>query len=200
MRIADIGTGTGILLTDLAAKLPKSVQLDEVPEHLIGAYDLVSVRHFAFVLQEHELQSAVKNLFRLLKPGGYLQWIDVDVSSQRIEKARPEINGEPQERIMNLFRGNDTRLSSAWVPSLSSRFSGAGLINVEVDQRNTPHYIGQQLFESGFLAVEALTRNNHLDDDKAREIEDIFRDSARVTRQGSYAGLTRYTVIGQKGL
>ncbi|RAL07150.1 uncharacterized protein BO97DRAFT_464664 [Aspergillus homomorphus CBS 101889] len=226
MRIADVGTGTGIWLTDLAPRLSESVRLDgldisfdacpprewlppnmtlhhwdvkmEVPEYLAGVYDLVSVRHFAFVLQQHELQNALSNLVKLLKPGGYLQWTDVDMTSQRIEKARPDIDGEPQERIMKLFRGNDPRLHSAWVPSLGERFGEVGLTKVEVDQRETPHYIGQRLFESGFLAVEALTRNGRLDERKMQEVQEIFRDSAKVTREGSYAALTRYTVVGQK--
>lgn len=37
-----------------------------VPEHLVGAYDLVNVRFFAIVLRNSEIESVVKNLFRLL--------------------------------------------------------------------------------------------------------------------------------------
>lgn len=38
----------------------------EVPEHLVGVYDVVHVRHFAFVLQEHDLNGALDNLLTLL--------------------------------------------------------------------------------------------------------------------------------------
>jgi SAM-dependent methyltransferase len=93
-RIADIGTGTGIWLTDLADEFPATVQLDgldisfdaapprdwlspnmnlhhwdikaEVPEHLVGVYDVVNVRHFAFVLQQSDLKGVLDNLFKLL--------------------------------------------------------------------------------------------------------------------------------------
>ncbi|KAL3461984.1 S-adenosyl-L-methionine-dependent methyltransferase [Aspergillus heterothallicus] len=226
MRIADVGTGTGIWLTDVSDRLPKSVTLDgldisfdacprkewlppnmtlhqwdiksEVPEHLVGVYDLVSVRHFAFVLQEHELQETVDKLFRLLKPGGYLQWTDIDVSSQGIEKISPDVNAEPQERIMSMFRGGDARLSTSWVPSLDSRFRDAGATNVEVDRKVPPHHLGHWLFETGFLAVEALTRNSAIDEEKSSKIQASLRDSVAATREGSYAGFTRYTVIGQK--
>ena len=83
-----------IWLTDLADKLPSSVRLDgldisldaaplpellprnmnlhlwnikdNVPEHLVGVFDIVHVRYFAFVLQEPDLENVLDNLSKLL--------------------------------------------------------------------------------------------------------------------------------------
>lgn len=88
-------THTGrIWLTDLADEFPATVQLDgldisfdaapprdwlppnmslhhwdikaEVPEHLVGVYDVVNIRHFVFVLQQSDLKGVLDNLFKLL--------------------------------------------------------------------------------------------------------------------------------------
>ncbi|KAI0197572.1 S-adenosyl-L-methionine-dependent methyltransferase [Astrocystis sublimbata] len=113
-RIADIGTGTGIWLSDLATRVPATTQLDgldvsfdaapptsliapnvtfrrwdiksPVPEEMAGKYDLVHVRHFSFVLQDGEMDGVYANLLKLLKPGGYLQWTEPDVATFRVEK------------------------------------------------------------------------------------------------------------------
>jgi hypothetical protein len=58
--------------TPLPEMLPSNMSLHhwdikaDVPEHLIGVYDIVNIRHFAFVLQEPELKGAVYRLHRLL--------------------------------------------------------------------------------------------------------------------------------------
>jgi len=82
-----------IWLADLSARLPKSVRLDDldissnatpptkwlptnmtihhwdvrldVPEHLVGVYDIVHIRNFVFVLQDAEVERIIRNLYKL---------------------------------------------------------------------------------------------------------------------------------------
>ncbi|GAT30326.1 hypothetical protein RIB2604_03303040 [Aspergillus luchuensis] len=226
MRIADVGTGTAIWLTDLASKLPKSVRLDgldvsfdaaplrewlppnvtlhywdvksPVPEHLIGAYDLVNVRFFAIVLRNSEIKNVLKSLFRLLKPGGYLQWTDADMASIRPVKLRPDISDEPLKRLETVLRGNDERLHTSWVPNLGTHFQEAKFVDVDVDRRDPPHYIAHYLFETVILALEVFNRNKDIDEQKVQEIRAISRDAAKAYREGSYLQYTYYRVIGRK--
>lgn len=100
--IADVGTGTGIWLSNLADQLPREARMDgydvdpskfleshqlppnvtlssgnirePFPESLRGQYDLVHVRLLVFALKADEWVSAAVNARRLLKPGGYLLW------------------------------------------------------------------------------------------------------------------------------
>ncbi|PWY89171.1 LaeA-like methyltransferase [Aspergillus heteromorphus CBS 117.55] len=105
--IADIATGTGIWLDDVskclaqtspaqryyhgfdisADQFPKtpgkihfSVQDLTVPfaqEHW-NRYDLVHVRLVIAALEEDEYQLAIANIHAILKPGGYIQWEELD--------------------------------------------------------------------------------------------------------------------------
>jgi hypothetical protein len=172
-----------IWLTDLVDKLPATVQLDgldisfdatpprdwlppnmslhhwditaEVPDHLLGVYDVVHVRHFAFVLRQSNLKTVLDNLLKLLsmpsnfynsccsnrcfiEPGGYLQWTDIDVSSLRVEKTHPDAEVDAQIKLMSLFQENDARLHSSWVPSLSPLLKHGGFTNVESDVKEAP--------------------------------------------------------------
>ncbi|OJI80666.1 hypothetical protein ASPTUDRAFT_78656 [Aspergillus tubingensis CBS 134.48] len=218
MRIADVGTGTAIWLTDLANKLPESVQLDgldvsfdaapcrewlphnvtlqywdiksPVPEHLVGAYDLVNVRYFTIVLRNSEIKDALNNLSRLLKPGGYLQWTDTDMCSIRPVKLRPDISDEPLKRLESVL--------TSWVTDLGTRFQEAKFLDVDVDRRDPPHYIAQSLFDCVMVAVEVSTRNKDLDEQKAQELRGTLRDAAKASREGSYLQYTYYRVIGRK--
>ncbi|KGO45652.1 hypothetical protein PEX1_011060 [Penicillium expansum] len=117
MRIADVGTGTGIWLRDLAAILPITCQLDgfdlsdvmfprknalpenitfhhqnllaPFPDEYLGEYDVVNVRVMLVALSDVEWEPAVRNLMTLLKPGGHLQWIDCP-AHECVLKGEPE--------------------------------------------------------------------------------------------------------------
>ncbi|KAF1914885.1 S-adenosyl-L-methionine-dependent methyltransferase [Ampelomyces quisqualis] len=103
-KIADIGAGSGAWLLDLARSLPNTCQLtgfdltssafptaEKRPSNMsfqvhdmylpfptseIGTYDIVAVRFISSVAAREEWVRAIKNLMTLLKPGGWLQWID----------------------------------------------------------------------------------------------------------------------------
>ncbi|CAK7208650.1 hypothetical protein SEUCBS140593_000244 [Sporothrix eucalyptigena] len=106
VSVADIGTGTGVWLVDLASSLPPTARLDgydfntskfrpvdsrppnvqlleanaiePFPAMLHGQYDLVHVRLLVLALQPPDWKALAANLKTLLRPGGYLVWEDVD--------------------------------------------------------------------------------------------------------------------------
>jgi ubiquinone/menaquinone biosynthesis C-methylase UbiE len=103
-KIADVGAGSGAWLLDVANHLPTTCQLigfdltssafpkvEHRPSNVsfktqdmylpfpaseVGTYDIVAVRFISSVAAREEWARAIKNLMTLLKPGGWLQWID----------------------------------------------------------------------------------------------------------------------------
>ncbi|OTA53847.1 hypothetical protein K449DRAFT_439787 [Hypoxylon sp. EC38] len=104
-RIADIGTGTGKFLLRLQKRYPNAILdgfdispalyppwdtlpwgmtlsvLDAkqpFPEELHNKYDVVHVRMLVAAMLPNDWHVVVGNLFKLLKPGGFLQWAECD--------------------------------------------------------------------------------------------------------------------------
>jgi SAM-dependent methyltransferase len=101
-KVADVGTGTGSWLLDLATHLPPSSRfcgfdidtakypsqqelpenvslefgnaLESFPEQHRGLYDLVHVRLMMYALKKDEWEAMGRNLATLLKPNGWLLW------------------------------------------------------------------------------------------------------------------------------
>ncbi|PIG79501.1 hypothetical protein AARAC_000345 [Aspergillus arachidicola] len=97
-----------IVVKNLSHRLPPSAQLDgfdisfeavppqewlppnmklihwdsktDVLKEAEGKYDVMHLRHFLFVLLAEEIKSTLEKLLKLLKPGGYLQWSEVDMT------------------------------------------------------------------------------------------------------------------------
>ncbi|KAF3926113.1 hypothetical protein ABW21_db0203258 [Orbilia brochopaga] len=63
--------------------------LEPVPESLHERYDVVNLRGLCMVLKTSEWDSVVKNVNRMLKPGGYIVWTDTDPGSGHALPATP---------------------------------------------------------------------------------------------------------------
>ncbi|PYH64780.1 class I SAM-dependent methyltransferase [Aspergillus vadensis CBS 113365] len=113
MKIAEIGTGNGIWLFDLAPSMPSTVQLHgfdisedqyppkhmwprnvklalldafkHVPPTLVGQYDVVHVRMWASNIRDGNTGPLMLHLQQLLKPGGYIQWEEADLIHQLVK-------------------------------------------------------------------------------------------------------------------
>lgn len=113
--------------------------LDPFPEEDLGTYDLVGVRAFAFVLAGEQWQNAVKNLITLLKPGGYLQWIDGDMSDPKLFQTEAGASRagclETNEAWMALTRKTGRRGNECF--GLKNWFVGGGLVEVGEDVFST---------------------------------------------------------------
>ncbi|KAF2726639.1 hypothetical protein EJ04DRAFT_571087 [Polyplosphaeria fusca] len=161
MEVMEVATGTAIWSLDLATKhpdirflatdysldqapppefLPRNVELAEwdlldggVPEEYIGRFDVVHVRLMMCVIKNNDPSSVVEKLVKILKPGGYLQWGEMDHTTHRMEHALPNMTSESFEQAVNFpstLGRKDKRMNQSWVSTLSSRFQAVGLFPI----------------------------------------------------------------------
>jgi len=225
LKIADVGTGTGIWLTDLSRRLPSSVNLDgidisfdaaplpewlppnmtlfhwdikqEVPVDLIEKYDVLQIRNFAFVLQDNEISDVLGKLNKMIKPGGYLQWAEPDMSSFRIEKTGVKNEVAALSQLLQLSQGQDSRLKPTWVSRLPSLFSDAGFHDILSDVQDASPHLAIAMHECN-LPIHDLVARKTNNTSLIQELRKLMPEVLRETREGSYWAFTRWTVIGQK--
>ncbi|OJJ39970.1 hypothetical protein ASPWEDRAFT_169794 [Aspergillus wentii DTO 134E9] len=65
--------------------------LDPVPEHLIEKYDFIHLRLLILIVQNSDPVPIIKNADRMLKPGGNIQWDDLNYPDTNIFKVDSEI-------------------------------------------------------------------------------------------------------------
>ncbi|KAK6360203.1 hypothetical protein TWF730_006353 [Orbilia blumenaviensis] len=164
--VADIATGTGIWLTQLAESLPSTVKLDgfditdrlfpdastlpenvsfsilnvlePVPEHLYEKYDLVHIRGLCLVLKTGEWDGVVKNIAKLIKPGGYLVWEDTNPgSSQAIPPTKVANQAAAVLGYMCKLRGGDPLCCH----SLPAHFKNNGFTMIPPPTERDPKHL-----------------------------------------------------------
>ncbi|KAK5123480.1 hypothetical protein LTR85_002518 [Meristemomyces frigidus] len=116
-HIAEIGTGTGAWLKDLAAESPQSWTytgfdisdaqfpqqhgsgpcrftnlniLEDVPEKYREQFDVVHLRLLVCGLSGKDWTTTARNVFRLLRPGGWIQWHESDFVRMQFLQNAPD--------------------------------------------------------------------------------------------------------------
>ncbi|EXL69248.1 hypothetical protein FOPG_14779 [Fusarium oxysporum f. sp. conglutinans race 2 54008] len=137
-KIADIATGTGIWALHVARNRPEATvdaidisssqfPPEETRPHNINfivhdardpfdakhhdQYDMIHVRAVVAGMKEADWKLIVDNMFRMLKPGGYLQWAEADLS-------RPAVLRNGNAPVSFKFLPN---LMKKWEADLSQR-------------------------------------------------------------------------------
>lgn len=172
--IADIGTGTGIWSTTLAASLPSSAKIEafdldlaqsppkawtpenvsfheldvlgDIPENLVGRFDVVHVRLLMLIVQHGNPMPLLKNLMKLVKVGGYLHWQEYDSLSQKLviageEGLSVEASGERAPALENLRQrisvSTAVQQDHAWVTEVHEKFAEVGGVLVKWERQWT---------------------------------------------------------------
>ncbi|KAJ5779110.1 hypothetical protein N7457_006830 [Penicillium paradoxum] len=224
--IADIGTGTAIWLLDVAQSLPTATLdgydidlsntppiqwlpkrltlnhwdlFDSVPKHLLGKYDIVHLRLLILVVQNSDPVPIIQNVTRLLKPGGYIQWDDLNYPDTYVAKADPKMATPAFDRLLQFVYSNGRH---NWVLSLPTLLERNGFESPRLDHFRDPFELATANGEQHLATMEefalALERKN-LDDD-GKNIRLLLEDLAVESHYGVALSMPRVVVVARKSL
>ncbi|KAI1320762.1 hypothetical protein F5Y16DRAFT_78161 [Xylariaceae sp. FL0255] len=151
LKVADVATGNGIWLHDVADTLTASAEhhgfdicldqvgpkpwlpatvhmhvwdlFDEPPSQFLGFFDIIHVRLITAVVRNNDPRPVLDNLKKLLKPGGYLQWEEVDNIGCSI-KTVPGRTAKNLDELLTQLKGRDD-----WKYRLSEIMNESGWSN-----------------------------------------------------------------------
>ncbi|MCJ1433764.1 hypothetical protein MMC27_003129 [Xylographa pallens] len=182
-RVADVGTGTGIWLLDLAKNLPSSAQLegfdisstgyppkewlpsnvelrlwnvfDEPPEHMHEKYDVVHLRLFLVVVDDNDPSTILRHCLKILKPGGFLQWEEYDLHARTVVTSGSSVPKEHTQRLADFVK----RDIHKWVGALPETFASYGLINTSVLRLNENLASSRMFMDVELVLAEEFAAN-----------------------------------------
>ncbi|KAJ6043685.1 hypothetical protein N7499_006104 [Penicillium canescens] len=222
--IADIGTGTAIWLLDVAHGLPTAIldgyDIDlsntpptqwlpktltlhnwnlfgPVPDHLIGKYDIVHLRLLILVVQNSDPVPIIRNVSRLLKPGGYIQWDDLNYPDTHIVKTDPGRETPAFDRLRQFVYSNGRHDWVLDLPTLMEQngFEGARLDHFR-DRVDLVTANGEQHLATMEEFVLSLEKKGMVED--AGNIRCLLRDVIVEAVQGVALSMPRAVVVARK--
>ncbi|KAM5449461.1 hypothetical protein MaudCBS49596_004942 [Microsporum audouinii] len=231
--VADIGTGTGIWLKDVSQLLektntqcyyhgfdisadqfpknPENIQLSvqditlPFPKEYWNRFDIVHVRLLVAALQESDYKAAVSNLSAILRPGGFLQWEEIDEESY-ISADNPVI-----QEIRRCFAFSLKAEGKCFAAStkIYEECEAAGFLNIvrlgyssksKDDIRLDTEKRLAAIMES--LYARLLLRSKQVADETAalKQAEELIEKHWRLCAEGNSPPLTLMRVVAQKPL
>ena len=168
--IADVAAGTGVWLIEVAkqyplvdclgldisttqsppkAWLPSNVDFkvwdftEKPPASLSGRFDVVHIRLIGIVF-DHEPIKAIQNMASLLKPGGYLQWEEMEFDQTVIATAGDAVKADAIVRKDAMMKTHGARIwvtqnrrstQLEWISRYDPLRHTAGYVSVEISYR-----------------------------------------------------------------
>ncbi|PYI02384.1 S-adenosyl-L-methionine-dependent methyltransferase [Aspergillus sclerotiicarbonarius CBS 121057] len=203
-KVVDVACGTALWLIDVAHELPPSIQLDgldvdltqaphpawlpanvhlnhwdlftPVPQHLQEQYDLVHVRLLVLILSGLDPRPVIRRLFQLVKPGGYLQWDELDCVNLCLKKVDPSIAAPALEEIRV---GSHADGRHDWALDLPRLLAEEGFEDVTIDHYDEPPEMVRAFNDLHLLTMEEF--------------------ATRLAGQGQHKAAARFTQLIQAG-
>ncbi|KAF1961850.1 S-adenosyl-L-methionine-dependent methyltransferase [Byssothecium circinans] len=178
--IADVACGTGLWLLDAARLLPDAklhgfdIDLSQAPHsdwlpsiitlekwnlfedihpHWEGKFDFVHVRLLVLVLSGENRQPFVDRLLKLLKPGGYIQWDELDCFHMHIRKVDPAIDSPALDQLYDLCNSLGRH---EWTMQIPELLSEAGFEHARLTEVGDAPYIARAFNEQHMLTMEEI--------------------------------------------
>ncbi|TVY85588.1 Methyltransferase trt5 [Lachnellula suecica] len=219
LAIADVGTGTGIWILDLARDLPTSTTLDgfdisltqcppkgwvpsnvrfrelnifqDIPMDLLETYDIINVRYMVLVVKSNDPVPILKNLLKLLKPGGYLQWSELNLHSRKLVKSDPQNSTESLIQLQReIGKLSAQTQPSSWPAHLDIYFRAEGMLKVLNNGEWTPN-THLTVAQANTLAVQQ-DMIGQVKGEKAEFLGDLFMKAVAEYRAGVAWNIERY--------
>ncbi|KAL9110401.1 MAG: hypothetical protein Q9227_005132 [Pyrenula ochraceoflavens] len=224
-RIADVATGTATWSIEVARAMP-GVHIDaldidltqaphpqwlppnitlrewdifqDVPNDLIGKYDCVDLRLLVLVVEGADRARAViRNLLKLLKPGGYLQWDELDCVNMHIKRVHDGISSPAfdQLRDMGWSAGRHD-----WTLGLAKLIEEEGLENTKIEYYGDKDDMTRAFNEHHLLLFEEFAQNLNKVGKKeaAAAFYEVVGEAYAESITGAAICIPRIVCLGQK--
>lgn len=222
-HVADVAMGTAIWLMDVARDLPttqldgfdislaqaplkhwlpSNVHLrtwnifDDVPSDLLAKYDIVHVRLLILVVENSDPRPVVQKLVKMLKPGGYLQWDDLNYVDTCVRAVDPLLQtpalNELRELVYSRGRHNWTlRLADIMI---GEGFKEARLYHFE-DRTQLIKANGEQHLLTMEEFASRLAQSNHKDE--AVKLYKLIGEVYQESLEGAALSMPRVVCVAR---
>ncbi|MCJ1421201.1 hypothetical protein MMC32_007563 [Xylographa parallela] len=220
-RIADVATGTGMWLLEAARAypnaqcdgfdislaqcppqiwLPNNVSLSiwdifqEPPESFIGTYDIVHVRLLTLVI-DHDPVPVIKRIVKLLKPGGYIQWDEMDITHSIVASVNDSVKIEAMTRMDRIMKSHSAQ---HWILRLAELLNQHGFEHAQLHR--VPQHLSYLKAQTDLhtLSFAEVAANMPQSDERKAEFTQLVADVYDESTKGAAHGCAKVVFVAQK--
>lgn len=219
-RIADIATGTDLWVIEVARELPAASVLclnidlakapheswmpanvslrvwnilEEIPDDLLGNFDFIHVRLAVLVIRNSDPQPLLQRIMKLLKPGGYLQWDELNYAGITVETTNTLAKIHALDRFRDMIV---SRVRSDWTVKLAEFAKHEGFEDTNIDHFDgKKETTGPHKTTSYFMTIDEFASRLEEDGTKMKE---IIQDARQEIYEGGAIFMPKIICVARK--
>ncbi|KAL8722224.1 MAG: hypothetical protein Q9225_001269 [Loekoesia sp. 1 TL-2023] len=173
--------------------LPKNVftlswdAFSEVPAAMVEQYDIIHIGIFMLLIANNNPLPILKNLMRMLKPGGYLQWDELDWATKRIVRADPSIPSDDTRALFDyVSKWEDALGPKEWIADLPKIYTSQGLESVSFERFVMPPEYLRYDTDKSLTAYEEFSHTilDRRGQGEGEQLRDLVNKAAQECRNG----------------
>ncbi|KAL8646111.1 MAG: hypothetical protein Q9210_006315 [Variospora velana] len=219
--IADVATGTGVWLLEVARQYPSSTCvgldistsqcppqrwlppnmsirawnfLEEPPTDLQGKFGIVHIRLIGITI-DHDPLPAIQNIAMLLEPHGYLQWEEMDLTQTVIATADDSVKTEAVTRMDALMKTHGMR---AWVPEIPAMLEKSGFYDAKRFDVQPDMALLKFSTDMHVLAWAEIAANQPEGSEKREQFSRMVEEVKEETGKGVGHGAAKLIFVARK--
>lgn len=224
--IADIASGTCSWLIDVSHQLPTAQlhgfdsDLDKAPhrhwlpsnitlhhwnifddipnpEDSIGKYDFIDVRLLVLVIEQGNPRPLLEKLLKMLKPGGYLQWDELDCVNMHVKTVDPSVKAQALEQLRKMSWANGRY---DWTIDMPKFMAEEGFQDVTLEHFGDKIELVRSFNEQHLLTMEefGLSLMRMGKKEAAEAFFKVIREAYHESTLGSALCIPRIVCVGRK--
>ncbi|KAF2706115.1 S-adenosyl-L-methionine-dependent methyltransferase [Pleomassaria siparia CBS 279.74] len=222
LQVADLGAGTGIWASELAAELPVSAVIhafdvsDEqfppeawrapnahfsvvdcfkpFPDEYREKFDVVNIRFWLCIVNDDCAESLLANVLTLLKPGGYIQWFEsLPLSARVVARNNGQIT-PGCDTLVNQWRKPAGHSSYEWVMNLASLFRKQNMEVIADETLSNPDQYQPIASQSWLVGIEEYLYQQK----EGGQLEQLQKQLMEEAQGGAFVDVKYTLVLGRK--
>lgn len=220
LKIADVACGSGAWLRSVAQELPqaeldgfdlslaqcpptkwlpRNIRLrewnlfDEPTAEMLGRYDVVHTRLIFTVVRGENARPIVHNLVRLLKPGGWLQWDELDVEHSFLMRAETGAQAPVMEEMLE-----GLKQVGRWVSRLPESMGECGLGDAAFLELEEREDLAKAFFDNNLAKDEEMAQNALEGTEEGARLLDRVMKTSEESMRGVVVCTPKIVCIGRK--
>ncbi|KAH7116175.1 UMTA methyltransferase family protein-like protein [Dendryphion nanum] len=191
--------------------LPSNIKLGildvftpSLPDHLVSAFDVVHIRAFTAVVKGNNPGPLIATAYKMLKPGGFLQWDELDSSTLRAVPPVPSISGKQTQKMLDVGREsakNAMNLDYSWLANVGLILAEHGF-EVKVDERIDPKKELRKPLSDSMMLVHDNVRRRALKNGRMPgvdvDIDELWASIQPELEQGVCVLMDMLVLVAQK--
>lgn len=119
-----------------------------------GRYDIVHTRLIYCVVQDEDARPILRNLMRLLKPGGWLQWDELNVEHSFLMRTETGVQSPVMDKMLEALKQK-----GKWVSRLPESMAASGLYDVAFQAFEERKDLAKAFFDVNLAKDEEMANN-----------------------------------------